>query len=844
MKTYNHIFTDLNNLREFAQINMLDDGGKYLVRVCTSVHTIEMIPGLIKDIKEVFPGSQIAGTSVTSVIHNGQITENACLISVTKFESSDFTVRVFDLTDKDISYAAQNTLELFSAGRTKAAIVHFTSLFADVRSYLGIIKENYPDVAMTGGISGITPQQRFIPFVFDENGVCVSGMIITVLDGWKLKVYGSVMQGHEAVGDVYTITKVKDNEIAEIDGIRSAVWIREFFGKTDAVPGSTELQQIMDDILLRFPLVFEESNGSNAFLRYNPENDSIQIAQHVSEGTKFRLGYISSSASILACKKACSELESASIESLFAYSCMLKKQLLSNCASWEFSPFVNTDISGGFLCGEIAYVEGQNNFYNGTCSVLGISEKPAFINIDKEAFKKMDNLKDDNREILNYVLKMQSESIIKKNKQLSQQIIEQEHKAIKKLFLDEQSGLYDIAKFAFDNEGKRFNKACMIAVEKGSVLRSYYGNDDFRMVVIKDLQLITGFFGMEDFNYYMYNKHTMVIVADESYDSEKFQKLVKKFYLECGQFTVESLGITCLNSVSAVIDEYDKLVEKAATTLLKGEKTGLRYGVYKPSSGGAMQIAEQMKWVEIISDAIANNRVVPYFQPIYDNRASKVNKFESLVRIVGKDGKVYPPGMFLDIAKEFRLYQQVSEQMISKVFNLFEDRDETVSINISAYDINSAEMKEKIYDRLKGLKNPQNFIFEIVESEELQDFDVVFDFVKTVGSYGIKIAIDDFGSGYSNLVEIAKLEPDFIKIDGEIIRKINVSSIHRTIAETTVHMADKFGIELIAEYVENLELQDTILDLKVEYSQGYLFSKPMPFDEIDGYLKSFPVSGE
>ena len=843
MKTYNVLFTGKQSLIGFSEQNNLDFDKKYLIRVHTSVNSVSEATSLISSITSVFPNSLIAGTSVNAVIMSGKVIAQACLLSITEFDSTAFTVRIFDMGQRTITEAAYDTLAMFSADFTKAAIVMFTSMLVEVNTYLTIIKENYPDIALTGGISGMITCHDFVQYVFDNSGVYKNAVMCVAFEGLHLKAYGNAMLGHEAIGDIYSITKVNGCEICEIEGIRAAVWIREFFGKTDNVPGSKELTSVMEDILLRFPIVFEGHSGANAFLRYIPQKDGIAAYQKLSDKTRFRIGYISSTTSILACRKICSELENESIESIFAYSCMLKKTYMNNCAEWELTPFVNTDLNGGFICGEIANVNGKNEFFNGTCSLLGISEKPAHINIDNSAFKKMENLKDDNKDILNYVLKMQSESIIKKNKILSQQIIRQENDSLGKIFFDEQSGLYDIAKFAFDNEGRRFNKICMISVEKGNVLRSYYGNTDFHMVMLENLRLISDFFGMEDFNYYLYNRHTIVVVADEKYDKKKFQKLVRTFFLQCGKFSVKSLNITCLNSVSAVIDEYDKLVEKAATTLLNGEHSGQRYNIYNDSTGPAMKISEQMRWVEIISDAISNNRIIPYFQPIYDNVQSRVTKFESLVRILGKDGEIYLPGSFLDIAKDFKLYNQISDQMISKVLNLFSKRKETVSINVSAYDINSGEMRKKIFERIDRLDNPENFIFEIVESEDLQDYEKVYDFVKTAEQYGVKIAIDDFGSGYSNLVEIAKLEPDFIKIDGEIVRKINASHIHKSIAETAVYMSDKLGIELIAEYVENHELQDTILDMNVRYSQGYLFSKPMPYEELDTYLRSFPNSG-
>ena len=126
----------------------------------------------------------------------------------------------------------------------------------------------------------------------------------------------------------------------------------------------------------------------------------------------------------------------------------------------------------------------------------------------------------------------------------------------------------------------------------------------------------------------------------------------------------------------------------------------------------------------------------------------------------------------------------------------------TLAASNSAYDINSAEMKEKIYDRIKRLKNPQNFIFEIVESEELQDFDVVFDFVKTVGSYGIKIAIDDFGSGYSSLNILKNLPMDTLKLDRLFFKDSDNLDRDKALISSVVTMSRALNMKTVAEGIE------------------------------------------
>ena len=202
------------------------------------------------------------------------------------------------------------------------------------------------------------------------------------------------------------------------------------------------------------------------------------------------------------------------------------------------------------------------------------------------------------------------------------------------------------------------------------------------------------------------------------------------------------------------------------------------------------------------------------------------------------NGKLWFPNQFLPVAKEFRLYLQLSCAMINKVFDLFENREESVSINLSAIDINSEMVTGMIYDRLGTLKNPGHFIFEILESDAFEDLNLLSDFIAKLRTYGVMIAIDDFGAGYSNLLEIVKLKPDIIKIDGEIIKHLLHDEVNRNIIDVIIFLAKRFSVDLVAEYAESKELQEFLESKGIRYSQGYYFSKPLPYSQIDAYLES------
>jgi EAL domain-containing protein (putative c-di-GMP-specific phosphodiesterase class I) len=117
-------------------------------------------------------------------------------------------------------------------------------------------------------------------------------------------------------------------------------------------------------------------------------------------------------------------------------------------------------------------------------------------------------------------------------------------------------------------------------------------------------------------------------------------------------------------------------------------------------------------------------------------------------------------------------------------------------------------------------------IFEVLESEGIENYDVVNSFIQEVKKYGVQIALDDFGAGYSNFAYITKLDIDYIKIDGSIIRDINTNPISQLITETIIEFATRLNIKTVAEFVCCEEVYNYLKPFKLDSMQGYYFGEP------------------
>jgi c-di-GMP phosphodiesterase len=227
-----------------------------------------------------------------------------------------------------------------------------------------------------------------------------------------------------------------------------------------------------------------------------------------------------------------------------------------------------------------------------------------------------------------------------------------------------------------------------------------------------------------------------------------------------------------------------------------------------------------------IKSAIEEDRIVPYFQGIVDTKTRQIVKYEALVRLIESDGTVLSPFWFLEHAKKSKLYDKLTRIMIRKTFDLFEQNEYEFSLNLTVQDIVSDETREFLYQILESSPAAGRLVFEIVESEGIVNYEEVVEFIHTVKRYGCKIAIDDFGTGYSNFSYLSKLDVDYIKIDGSLIKNINQDNDHLYTVESILFFAHRKGIKTIAEFVEDEAIFAKMVELGIDFSQGYLFSTP------------------
>jgi len=305
---------------------------------------------------------------------------------------------------------------------------------------------------------------------------------------------------------------------------------------------------------------------------------------------------------------------------------------------------------------------------------------------------------------------------------------------------------------------------------------------------------------------------------------EKLYEQIKNFVVNY-QDTRIFVDFT-LSSSSASIKSSSSIFSKVSMALKYAQDNKVPFWIYEDRMNFENEYKRNLQLSEIVRDGVETSKVIPYFQAIMDNKTGKIVKYECLARLVDKNEKILSPILFIPIAKKIKVYNEVTKSIVNKSFEMFEDKDFDFNINISIEDIMNSEIFNFLINKLKDSSAAKRVTFELLESEAIQDFSKVERFINEVKRYGAKIAIDDFGSGYSNFSYLIKMQVDYIKIDGSLIENIDVDKQALFVVETIVEFARKLGIETIAEYVHSSSVMDKVKHLNINYSQGFYIDEP------------------
>ncbi len=310
--------------------------------------------------------------------------------------------------------------------------------------------------------------------------------------------------------------------------------------------------------------------------------------------------------------------------------------------------------------------------------------------------------------------------------------------------------------------------------------------------------------------------------------TDKIKEIQEYFYTH--QVYVDDIFLNISFSYGAS-NESKNLFRNAALALKQAKENGKnRYYIYSSDDDNT----NPRKREAFISSnnqlhlALSEDRVIPYFQGIRDNLSKKITKYEVLARIEEK-GKIISPIVFLEPARLAGMLPEITKVMIDKSFKIMAAYTYRFSINITEEDLSLNYLVGYLKEKASEYKvETSRVILEILEGISSDGKKNHVKQLKELKSLGFSLAIDDFGTEYSNFERVLDLEIDFLKIDAKYIKDIHTNKKSYEITRAITFFAQNAKIPCIAEFVHNQEVQTIIDELDIEFSQGYLFSEPAP----------------
>lgn len=248
--------------------------------------------------------------------------------------------------------------------------------------------------------------------------------------------------------------------------------------------------------------------------------------------------------------------------------------------------------------------------------------------------------------------------------------------------------------------------------------------------------------------------------------------------------------------------------------------------------------------VKEIDEALEEDRVEAFFQPIYSFDDDAFTGAEALVRIRKQDGTILSPGLFIPIAEKTGQVTKIGDRMFEKTLDIIKNGGvrelgiRFIDINLSVLQCEDDTLSERYLSQMKEAGvSPQMFCFEITETAMIVNRDKLLNNLNAFRDAGCSCSLDDFGNGESNLNYVVDMPIDFIKADRSMVTKYTISSRVGLIMDSMIHMAKGLSLKIVAEGVETDDDLRAMKRLQIDYIQGFYFSKPLPRDEFIRFLQ-------
>ena len=409
--------------------------------------------------------------------------------------------------------------------------------------------------------------------------------------------------------------------------------------------------------------------------------------------------------------------------------------------------------------------------------------------------------------------------------------IYEQKKLIEEQFIDELTLLPNRQKLLRDLKDNKITKIAIININSFRDINNFYGFETGDLVLKKFSQILLDKI-YENIELYRVANDIFTICTKNKENLEDIRKICTNIieHISLNPILINNNSFYLSISIGVARNCEDSslqnnLLSKAEYALRIAKKQNISILFLDENIELYNKLKENKKLIEELKNALISNNLLIYGQKIINN-FSKKEKYEILMRIKLEDGSILTPYSFLKEAKKAKLYLGMTRMLVKKACEYFKGKDIEFNLNLTLEDIKDQYTMDFIVHTIEKTNTAKQITFEIVESEGIESFTEVSNFIKKAKKLGCKIAIDDFGTGYSNFEYIIKLDVDYIKIDGSLIKNINTDNNLYLTVQTIVGFAKALKIKTVAEFVHNEDVLNCVKNLDIDYSQGFFIDEP------------------
>lgn len=809
MNTFQHLYHNTAELLNFINVFSSVENSSFLIQILsTDTQELHSISEIFSD---HFEKIDIVGVCTPEFLYNGSILNNGTLIIVTIIKA----LRISVFYQEDYEFTELAIPSSISHAHNSDYYIQIFSMVPPTQSRLLIqsLKELIPNSHIHGGI---LPHDSLLYY----NAHCFqSGYIGIIFYGSDLHYHNFNTTSVIPIGREHTVTHSKGHKIDRIDDIPAKQFYINYLGNHNA--------NTTDSYIRRFPLMIQR----NGLLLPSPiteieSTDSIFSSLPVQNGDIISLGYGDINYYIKEMAVIHQYLPTIPCQYFFGF---FSQHCLKNILDHTTNKQLNLPVTG--LLTQFEFVESAQYTYL-SCdftTLICMSTDPFnFLELNDTPTRIDTSPEEIEHSVLLKLIENTSKELNALNRTLERIILDKTNELQEHYYTDQLTKLPNTNRLYedLDTPEPLIHCLCLIDISAFININNFYGARVGNKILMEIAQLLIEFSYL--YNYKIYRVHSDVF-AIANYDgnyrnfSNRMRILQTNIHKNCFISVDQPIFI---NTIFAVSNIQLALYENTSMTLQHAKAERITFLMYDEKLNIEESIINNLTWTSKIRRAIDEDRIVPFFQPIYNNKSECIDRFEVLMRLVDDDGIIISPLTFLPIAKKAGLYDKLTQIIIRKTFEYFEDKPYKFSINLSAEDIKNAKTRSYIFNRLVSFSKPHHVIFEIVESESIENYEVMIHFINEIKRVGAQIAIDDFGTGFSNFHYLFKLNVDCIKIDGSIIQEMSFDPSALIVAETIVDFANKMGITTVAEYVSDEKIFKQAQSLGIDFSQGYFVASP------------------